>query len=107
MHRAHRTITDIGCHVPGAVHLSEQAFRGANGRLTFQIWRRRPGTLDRPPVRQQLRPIPPLAGGGSSLQVAFSTMIFGMKLPNNQIQKSGAEVWSHFNKAWPASDLER
>ena len=34
-------------------------------------------------------------------------MIFGMKLPNNQIQKSGAEVWSQFNKAWPASDLER
>jgi thiosulfate/3-mercaptopyruvate sulfurtransferase len=28
----------IGGHVPGAVHLSEQAFRGPNGRLPFQIW---------------------------------------------------------------------
>ncbi len=28
----------LGGHVPGAVHLSEQAFRGPNGRLPFQIW---------------------------------------------------------------------
>jgi thiosulfate/3-mercaptopyruvate sulfurtransferase len=28
----------VGGHVPGAVHLSEQAFRGPNGRLPFQIW---------------------------------------------------------------------
>ena len=28
----------IGGHVPGAVHLSEQAFRGPDGRLPFQIW---------------------------------------------------------------------
>ncbi len=28
----------IGGHVPGAVHLSEQTFRGPNGRLPFQIW---------------------------------------------------------------------
>ncbi|WP_315858094.1 rhodanese-like domain-containing protein [Cyanobium sp. Morenito 9A2] len=28
----------IGGHIPGAVHLSEQAFRGPNGRLPFQIW---------------------------------------------------------------------
>lgn len=33
----------IGGHVPGAVHLSEQAFRGPNGRLPFQIWN--PGKL--------------------------------------------------------------
>lgn len=25
-------------HIPGAVHVSEQAFRGPNGRLPFQIW---------------------------------------------------------------------
>ncbi|KAF0654506.1 rhodanese-related sulfurtransferase [Cyanobium sp. Copco_Reservoir_LC18] len=28
----------VGGHIPGAVHLSEQAFRGPNGRLPFQIW---------------------------------------------------------------------
>jgi len=28
----------IGGHLPGAVHLSEQVFRGPNGRLPFQIW---------------------------------------------------------------------
>ncbi len=28
----------IGGHVPRAVHISEQAFRGPNGRLPFQIW---------------------------------------------------------------------
>jgi thiosulfate/3-mercaptopyruvate sulfurtransferase len=28
----------IGGHLPGAVHLSEQAFRGPNGSLPFQIW---------------------------------------------------------------------
>lgn len=28
----------VGGHVPSAVHLSEQAFRGPNGRLPFQIW---------------------------------------------------------------------
>ena len=28
----------VSGHLPGAVHLSEQAFRGPNGRLPFQIW---------------------------------------------------------------------
>lgn len=28
----------IGGHLPGAVHLSEQAFRGPNGKLPLQIW---------------------------------------------------------------------
>lgn len=28
----------IGGHVPNAVHLSEQAFRGPNGKLPYQIW---------------------------------------------------------------------
>jgi len=28
----------ISGHIPGAVHLSEQAFRGANGVLPYQIW---------------------------------------------------------------------
>ena len=28
----------IGGHLPNAVHLSEQAFRGPNGKLPFQIW---------------------------------------------------------------------
>ena len=28
----------ISGHLPGAVHLSEQAFRGPNGRLPYQIW---------------------------------------------------------------------
>jgi len=28
----------VSGHLPGAVHISEQAFRGPNGRLPFQIW---------------------------------------------------------------------
>lgn len=28
----------IGGHLPNAVHLSEQAFRGPNGKLPYQIW---------------------------------------------------------------------
>jgi thiosulfate/3-mercaptopyruvate sulfurtransferase len=28
----------ISGHLPGAVHIAEQAFRGPNGRLPFQIW---------------------------------------------------------------------
>jgi thiosulfate/3-mercaptopyruvate sulfurtransferase len=28
----------IGGHVPNAVHISEQAFRGPNGKLPYQIW---------------------------------------------------------------------
>ena len=28
----------VSAHLPNAVHLSEQAFRGPNGRLPFQIW---------------------------------------------------------------------
>lgn len=28
----------ISGHLPGAVHLSEQAFRGPNGKLPYQIW---------------------------------------------------------------------
>lgn len=28
----------IGAHLPNAVHLSEQAFRGPNGSLPYQIW---------------------------------------------------------------------
>jgi thiosulfate/3-mercaptopyruvate sulfurtransferase len=28
----------VSGHIPGAVNLSEQAFRGPNGRLPFQIW---------------------------------------------------------------------
>ncbi|MEB3242114.1 MAG: sulfurtransferase [Cyanobacteriota bacterium] len=28
----------VSGHVPGAVHISEQSFRGPNGRLPYQIW---------------------------------------------------------------------
>ena len=38
---------------------------------------------------------------------SFFPICRGAASSNNQIQKSGAEVWSQFNKAWPASDLER
>ena len=73
----------VSGHLPGAVHLSEQAFRGPNGRLPFQIW----GAADTASLLSRAG----ISSNDSVLVYSDGTNVLGAALVSYILEKNGIQ----------------